>query len=368
MRMAITPGARRRRRNEKRNEKAKRSAVGAAPGELVADPNANPPVISVVGIGGGTSESLRDIPLDDALARRSRWDVFWLDCSGLADVEAIRTIGKAFDLHPLQLEDVVNTDQRPKCEVQDSHAFVVLRMFLAGGEDEQVSLFFGQGFVLTFQERRGDAFDPVRDRIAKGAPRLHTGNADYLAYALIDALVDAYFPVVEAQVSRIEALEDEIFEDVDAVQVPELHHLRRDLINLKRWLRPTRDALGVILRLDRPWLREETKVYFADIQDHADQLIDLNDTYRDTASGLIDLHMTLSAAETNDVINLLTVISTIFIPLTFLAGIWGMNFDPDVSSWNMPLTRSPYGYPVALAVMTVIGAVLLAYFRRKRWL
>ena len=362
--MAAFPRLKKKRKRSTSN----RSGVGAPPGLLVADPEAVPSRLSVYGIGDGRFHKQIGVDLDEALALRSEWPVIWLDCSGLSDIALVERIGAAFDLHPLALEDVVNTDQRPKCDPYQDHAFVVARMLDPTGNSEQLSLFFGEGFVLTFQERPGDAFDPVRKRIEKGAPRLHAGHADYLAYALIDAVIDAYFPVVDRQTGRIYELEDEIFADLDAVQVPEIHGLRRDMLNLRRVLRPTRDALNALLRLDRPFLREETKTYFGDVQDHCDQLIDLNDTYRDTAAGLIDLHMTLSAAATNEVINLLTIISTIFIPLGFLAGLWGMNFNPDISEWNMPLTQSPYGYPIALAVMTMIALGLLAYFKKKRWI
>lgn len=354
-------------RRKRKREAAKRSAIGAPPGSLVADPDAVHTRLSAIAVGAGAARRLDVCSLDEALALRQGGARLWLDCTGLADIDLIGRIGAAFGLHPLSLEDVVNTDQRPKCEVYDAHAFVVMRM-LTGEESEQLSLFFGEGFVLTFQERPGDAFDPVRKRIDKGAPRLNEGGADYLAYALIDAVVDGYFPTVDQHGARLDAIEEAIFEDVEAVQVPELHAMRRELFTMRRFLRPTRDALGVILRLERPFLAEETKVYFADVQDHCDQLVDLNDTYRDTASGLIDLHMTLSAARTNEVINLLTIVSTIFIPLGFLAGLWGMNFNPEISPWNMPLTQSPYGYPIALAVMALVAGGLLLFFRKKRWI
>ncbi|MBP0617159.1 magnesium/cobalt transporter CorA [Jiella mangrovi] len=355
-------------KRRKKREKAKRSEIGAPPGQLVADPEAARTRLTATGIGGGETKRLVGCTLEDALLLRETCGKLWLDCTGLADIDLIGRIGAAFGLHPLTLEDVVNTDQRPKCEAYDAYAFVVMRMLSGEEESEQLSLFFGEGFVVTFQERPGDAFDPVRNRIEKGAPRLHTGGADYLAYALIDAVVDAYFPVVDHHGARLDAIEDEIFDDVDAVQVPELHTMRRELFTMRRYLRPTRDALGVIMRLERPFLSEETKVYFADVQDHCDQLVDLNDTYRETAAGLIDLHMTLSAAKTNEVINLLTIVSTIFIPLGFLAGLWGMNFNPEISRWNMPLTQSPYGYPIALAIMAVIAGGLLLFFRKKRWI
>ena len=356
-----------RKRKRKRAERTKRSAVGAPPGELVADPEAASSRLTAFGLGGGGAERLEGCTLEEALALRQSCAKLWLDCTGLADVDLIRRSGEACGLHPLTLEDVVNTDQRPKCEAYEAYAFVVMRM-LSGEDSEQLALFFGEGFVVTFQERPGDAFDPVRRRIDRGAPRLHAGGADYLAYALIDAVVDAYFPVVDQHGTRLDAIEEAIFEDVDAVQVPELHAMRRELFTMRRYLRPTRDALGVILRLERPFLSEETRLYFADVQDHCDQLVDLNDTYRETAGGMIDLHMTLSAARTNEVINLLTIVSTIFIPLGFLAGPWGMNFIPEISDWNMPLTQSPYGYLVAIAIMAAIAGGLLLIFRKKRWI
>ncbi|MBO0661946.1 magnesium/cobalt transporter CorA [Jiella sp. MQZ9-1] len=354
-------------KRKRKREAAKRSAIGAPPGQLVADPQASQSRLTAIGLGDGAAKRLEGCTLVEALALRETCPKLWLDCTGLADIALVEQIGAAFGLHPLALEDVVNTDQRPKCEVYETYAFVVLRM-LAGGEGEQLALFFGTGFVVTFQERAGDAFAPVRKRIDKGAPRLSSGGADYLAYALIDAVVDAYFPVVDGHGTRLDTIEDAIFGDIDAVQVPELHAMRRELFVMRRYLRPTRDALSAILRLDRPFLTTETKIYFADVQDHCDQLVDLNDTYRETASGLIDLHMTLSAAKTNEVINLLTIVSTIFIPLSFLAGVWGMNFDPSKSVWNMPLTQSPIGYPIALTMMAVIAGGLLLFFRRKRWI
>ncbi|WP_148227591.1 magnesium/cobalt transporter CorA [Fulvimarina pelagi] len=349
-------------------EKTKRSEIGAPPGQLVADPEAERSRLCFRGFGGGRYEEIADVDLETAFAKRDEWPVVWLDLTGLSDVDLVKRIGSAFGLHDLALEDVVNTDQRPKCDAYAAHAFVVMRMLDAQGRSEQLSVFFGDGFVLTFQERAGDNFDPVRKRIAKGAPRLHAGRSDYLAYALIDAVVDAYFPIFDGQTEKIDRLEEEIFEDVDAVQVPELHAMRREMLYLKRFVRPTRDALSALIRLERPWLSEETKIYLADVQDHCDQLIDLNDTYRDTAGGLVDLHMTLSAAQTNEVINLLTIISTIFIPLGFLAGLWGMNFNPEISEWNMPLTQSPIGYPVALGLMIAIAVGLLIYFKKRRWI
>ncbi|RFC66028.1 magnesium and cobalt transport protein CorA [Fulvimarina endophytica] len=356
------------RRRKRRSEKAKRSEVGAPPGELVADPEAEASTLSVFGIGNGRHERIENTDIETALAKREEWPLVWIDLSGLSDIDLVRRIGSAFGLHDLALEDVVNTDQRPKCDAYENHTFFVMRMIDTEGRSKQFSMFFGDGFVLSFQESKGRDFEQVRKRIEKGAPRLHTGRSDYLAYALIDTVVDTYFLVMDPLTEKIDRLEEEIFEDVDVVQVPELHAMRRDLLHMKRLIRPTRDALNALIRLDRPWLSEETKVYLADVQDHCDQLIDIDDTYRDNASGLVDLHMTLTAAKTNEVINLLTFVSAIFIPLGFLAGLWGMNFDPTISPWNMPLTQSPFGYPIALGIMLVIAIGLLVYFKKKKWI
>ena len=361
------PGFRKLKRH-RRKTRSKRSEVGAPPGELIADPDAQSSELSCFIKREAGFETRTRICVDALGQEKAAAPLIWVHCAGLADIAMIQSLGDIFGLHPLALEDVINTDQRPKCDAYENYIFLVMQLLGEESASEQISIFFGEGFVLSFSEGRTDPFEPVRRRIRRGGPRFEAGSADYLAYALIDAIVDAYFPLVDSQVERIETLETEIFDNVDAVQVPELHRMRRDMLQFRRFMRPTRDGLNALMRLERPWLKEETKVFFADVQDHCDQLIDLNDTYRDTASGLIDLHMTLSAARTNEVINLLTIISTIFIPLGFLAGLWGMNFNPEISDWNMPLTQSPLGYPVALFVMGAIALGLLAFFRTKRWI
>ena len=302
---------------------------------------------------------------------RSEWPLVWIDCVGLGDVDLIRELGAIFGLHPLALEDTVNTSQRPKADFYDDHAFVVISMIddPSSSRYEQMSVFFGENFVLTFQERAGDPFAPVRRRIEAPLPnRLRTRKADYLAYALIDAIVDSYFPPIETISDAIDRIEDEMLSEPRKQQVRELHRLRREVVALKRALWPLRDALAALNRADSTYLHHETSVYFNDTLDHAVRLIDLVETDRELLTELLDMHNSLSQARVTEVVSILTIVSAIFIPLTFLVGVWGMNFDPDSSPWNMPELRWEYGYPSALLFMLVVALSLLGYFRWRKWL
>jgi magnesium transporter len=352
--------------------KAKHSPVGASPGTLVADPHAEPPRLNLTLIAPERWEFVDNATLDDVrTCRGGEWPVVWLDCAGLADVGVVAEIGRMFGLHPLALEDTVNTSQRPKVDFFDDHVFAVLRMIddPAAHRFEQVSLFFGEDFVVTFQEREGDPFDPVRRRIESSATnRLRTRKADYLAYALMDAIVDSYFHPVEVAGDAIEHIEDALFVAPERRQARELQELRRRATALKQALWPLRDALAGLLRTDAPIVRQETRVYLNDTLDHVVRLIDMVETQRDTLTGLIDMHLSLLQARTNDVVSFLTIVSVIFIPLTFLAGIWGMNFDPDASPWNMPELLSYYGYPIALISMVAVAIGMAIFFRWKKWL
>ena len=345
--------------------------MGAAPGTLIADPAAQPTELTLTLISPEKRRTIHNAGLADIVKQADRWPVIWLDCTGLADITLIEEIGKIFGLHMLALEDVVNTGQRPKVDFFEDHAFVVLRMIddVALGRYEQVSIFFGEKFVITFQERKGDPFDPVRRRIEVSEPsRLRTQSADYLAYALIDAVVDSYFAPIEAASETVERIEDDMLSGPQQRQMQQLHQSRREVLALKGVLWPLRDALASLIRNDVPFVTAETKVFLNDTLDHAIRLIELVETQRDTLTGLIEMHLSLSQARTNDVISLLTIVSTIFIPLTFLVGVWGMNFSPDASPWNMPELHAYYGYPLALLFMALIAVALVAYFKWKKWL
>lgn len=356
---------------KRRHGRERRPPVGASPGTLVADPGAQATKLSLTLIAPDKCKVIRNATLADIVANSDRWSVMWLDCVGLADITLIEEIGKIFGLHPLALEDVVNAGQRPKVDFFDDHAFVVLRMIddAASRRYEQISIFFGEKFVITFQEREGDPFDPVRRRVqTTDQSRLRARAGDYLAYALIDAVVDSYFAPIEGLSDMVEAIEEEMLRVPLQEQMQKLHRLRREILVLKGVLWPLRDALAALVRNDEPFVKAETKVFLNDTLDHAYRLIELVETQRDTLTGLMEMHLSLSQARTNDIISLLTIVSTIFIPLTFLVGVWGMNFDPDVSPWNMPELRSYYGYPSALAFMLVVALGLFGYFKWKKWL
>lgn len=358
-------------RRKKRREKTRRAPVGAAPGTLISDPDAHPPLLTLRLLGeDGRHEVHEDIALSEIDRLKTGWSKIWLDCTGLAQAGLVEQIGQRFGFHPLALEDVLNVGQRPKTEFHDDHLFVILPMLDTHHDRtrEQVAIFFSRDFVITFQERPGDVFDPVRRRIEAGGKRLFGRGADYLAYALIDAIVDSYFPLLEARSEEIDRIEDEVLHFAEQEQLTRMYELRREVRHLLRILWPLRDAVATLVRTDSDILSDDTRRFLTDTQDHAIQLLEMSETHRDTLTGLIELHMSLASARTNEVVNLLTIVSTIFIPLGFLAGLWGMNFDPDVSPWNMPELSFYFGYPMALGLMLVIALGLLWYFRRKGWL
>ncbi|KQZ32142.1 divalent cation transporter [Mesorhizobium sp. Root552] len=356
---------------KKARYRRRRSPVGASPGTLIADPAAQRSELTLTLISPEKCKTIPNASIDDLLKHCDSWPNVWLDCSGLANIELIEEIGRIFGLHPLALEDVVNTGQRPKVDFFEDHAFVAVSMIddAASHRYEQISVFFGEKFVITFQERAGDPFDPVRKRIAASLPnRLRQRSADYLAYALIDAVVDSYFVPVEAASDVVEHIEDAMLKSPQKQQMQSLHALRRHTNGLKSVLWPLRDALATLIRNDVPYVKAETKVFLNDTLDHCIRLIELVETQRDAMTGLIEMHLSLSQARTNDVISLLTIVSAIFIPLTFLVGVWGMNFDPETSPWNMPELRAYYGYPAALLFMVTVAVSLFVYFKWKKWL
>ena len=293
--------------------------------------------------------------------------VTWVDVRGLADVEAIRQVAEHVGLHRLVAEDIVSTSQRPKVEPYHDCLYVVLRMLSIGVdaaavENEQVSFVLGKNFVLSFQEHEGDVFDPVRERLRNSRGVIRERGADYLTYALMDAVVDHYFAVVEALGDRLDALEIQVLEDATQSTVRELHRLKRDLISIRRAVWPLREVLASLYRDSNPLIQDETRLFLRDVHDHTVQVADTIESLRDVVSGVMDLHLSSVSNRMNEVMKVLTIMSTIFIPLSFLAGLYGMNFD------NMPELHAPWGYPALLGVMvaTVFGMIL--FFRKKGWL
>jgi magnesium transporter len=351
-----------------------RITPGASPGTLTASAEAHPTLVELLAYGPDRLvEETVGTSLERALELGEAHPVVWINVAGLADVDLLARIGERFDLHPLALEDVVNAHQRPKTEGFESHYFVVTRIphGPVASATEQVALFLGPGFVLTFQERPGDCFDSVRGRIREGRKRLRQGGADYLAYALVDAIIDAYFPAVEAIGDRLEEIE-EIIARADTslarATVSELHLLKRELFGFRRVFFSLRDAISGLERDESHLFEDATRLYLRDCLDHVVHLFELTEAYRDTAANLMDLHHAMMSNRMNEVMKVLTVIATIFIPLSFVAGLYGMNFDPGVSSWNMPELGWRYGYPFALAIMFLVAVGMLLNFRRMGWL
>ncbi len=294
--------------------------------------------------------------------------VLWLDVAGLSDPSVVKAIGDRFGFHPLALEDVLNIPQRPKVESFEDHLLVVLREIRHREEPEQVSLFLGDRVVVTFQERPGDSFEPVRERLREGVGRIRAEGADFLAYALCDAVLDAFFPTLEKLGDEVEQLEDLVI----AAPVPdtfrEIHRVKQRLLQVRRAVWPARDAMNELLREESALVRPQTKVFLRDCYDHTVQVMDMVETYRELTSGLIDEYMSSVSNRMNEIMKVLTIIATLFIPLTFIVGIYGMNFDRGASPYNMPELGWRYGYPAVVAVMTVVAVGMLSYFRRKKWL
>lgn len=366
-------------RNNRRNRRGKRGLhrptehrppPGATPGTLAIDSDAPKPAIHVISYGEDdfVEQDIRDVSEIHKFLGERR--VTWVNVDGLGDAETIRAVAAIFNLHPLALADVVNVHQRPKVEPYAAHLFCVTRMVQpqTGARSEQVSIFIGQNSILSFQERAGDVFDTIRDRIRHNRGRVRSMGPDYLAYLLLDAVIDGYFPVLDVYSDHIESLEEEVLAKSDRETATRIHNVKRDLLTLRRAIWPQREAMSTLLREDSNLISAETRLYLRDCYDHAVQIMDMVETYRELTSGLMDVYLSSVSHRMNEIMKVLTIIATIFIPLTFIVGIYGMNFNPEVSQWNMPELNSPWGYPAVMLFMLGIAIGMLGYFRHKGWL
>lgn len=367
-------------RRPHRQKTRRRTAPGASPGTLTIDPNAPPPQMRLVVYGPDRLDETGLPSLEQLSTLAEGQTVRWLNVDGLGDIDTLKRIGAAFELHPLALEDVVNVHQRPKVEAYEDHLFIIVRMPVdvpasATGdvpqqrlETEQVAICLGRDFVVTFQERPGDCFDPVRRRMQTTNGNIRLRGPDYLAYALIDAVIDAFFPLLEMYGERVEELETEVVEHPQAGQIARIHELKRNLLTARRAVWPLRDMINTLLRDDSPFIDAHTRIYLRDCYDHTIQLIDMIESYREISTGLVDIHLSSISNRMNEVMKVLTIIATIFIPLTFVVGVYGMNFDPAASPLNMPELGWSYGYPAVILFMATIAAGLVLWFRRKGWI
>lgn len=299
----------------------------------------------------------------------------WIRVRGLHDIETLKSVWNHFDLHPLIQEDIVSVSQRPKAESYNGHIFIVLRMLKYKNDDhgggviqtEQVSLVLGENYLLSFQESDDPIFEPVLKRLESATTRLRRYGPDYLAYALIDTVVDHYFHVLDQIGDSIERVEELILENPGQEHLHTIHTLRRDLIFFRKSVWSLRDAINSLIRDDLRLISPEVKIFLRDVYDHIVHVIDSLETNREMVFGLFDMYMSGLSNRMNEVMKVLTIIATIFIPLTFIAGVYGMNFDPEVSPFNMPELSWYFGYPFSLAVMLICTLGMIWYFRRKGW-
>jgi magnesium transporter len=380
------------------NRHHRRSPPGAAPGTVTTDPCAQKPSLEVMSFGPSADPAtITRRPLasiDDLPALPPGHTVRWINVTGLGDAAVLRAIGQRFHIHPLALEDIANTTQRPKVEAYEDYLFIVTRvpagpMLTQTGEDpsfedahgggrraasaeellvtEQLSICLGKDFVLTFQEHAGEVFEPVRHRLKNGSGRLRSRGPDYLVYALLDAVIDAFFPLMETYGEHVEDLETDVVTKREIDQIARIHDLKRNLLTARRAVWPQREMLNAIIRDETRLVSSDTKVFLRDCYDHTIQLIDMIETYREIASGLVDIQLASQSNRMNEIMKVLTIIATIFIPLSFVAGVYGMNFNT-ASPWNMPELKWRYGYAAVWILMLTIGAGLLVWFRRKGWI
>lgn len=305
--------------------------------------------------------------IEEVFAFIDKPGIAWINIDGLQSVDVIEKVGKHFSLHPLVLEDIANTNQRPKMEDFSDYVYVVLRMLRYDDQNnevlsEQISLVFGSNWVISFQENEGDVFDPVRVRLRNNKGRIRKVGADYLVYTLIDAVVDNYFSVLEKMGEKIEDLEDELIANPEPATLKNLHDLKRQSISLRKSVWPLREVVSRLERLESKLINKTTIIYLRDVYDHTIQVIDSIETFREMLAGMLDIYLSSVSNRMNEVMKVLTIIATIFIPLTLVSGIYGMNFT------YMPELGSPWGYPLVLLTMLSVAVVMLFYFRKKRWI
>jgi magnesium transporter len=329
---------------------------------------AQAPKITVIDYEESHYHEMEARTVEECFSFKAKPTVTWINIDCLRQVDTLDQLGACYGFHPLVLEDIL-TDQRPKVEDYDDYIFIVLKMIYYDEhkeegtvEADQISLILGPNYVVSFKEKAGDVFKPLRERLRTGKGRIRKMGADYLAYAMMDAIVDNYFVVMEKLGERFEEVEDAVVANPTPDILPMIYNLKRDMLFLRKSVWPLREAISRLQRTDSPMVSEATKIYLRDVYDHTIQVIENIETLRDMSASLLDTYLSSLSNRLNEVIKVLTIISTIFIPLTFITGLYGMNFS------YMPELDSPLGYPAILTLMLMVVVVMLAYFRKKRWI
>jgi len=338
---------------------------GSSPGVVTPPPEAVKPTLDVIGFGPDGYDEKKGVTLEECEPFLAKWTCVWIDVSGLGDASLIERIGARFNIHGLALEDIANTSQRAKVEDYDEYLYIVCRSadFEEGGlYCEQMSLLVTPKVLVSFQERPGDCFGPVRSRLRAGRGKMRTWKTDYLAYALLDSVVDSYFPVLEKLGDELDEIEDRLIVRTSEEDMASVHSIKRDLLLLRRSIWPHREAFAWLVRDENPLITAETKTYLRDAYDHVIQITDIVETYREVCADLRELYLAEASNRMNEVMKLLTIISTIFIPLTFIVGVYGMNFR------YMPELQERGGYFVVWVVMVGIALAMLVWFVRAGWI
>jgi magnesium transporter len=342
---------------------------GLPPGSLVhiGERKVERPKISIMDYDETQSQEKETRAIEECFILKDKPTVTWANIDGLHQTEMLEKLGDCYGFHPLVLEDILNTDQRPKIEDYGDYVYIVLRSLDYNDqreeiESDQISIILGPNFVFSFQEKEGDTFDPIRERIRTGKGRIRKMGADYLAYTLLDSIVDNYFIILEKLGERIEILEELLITRPTPQTLQTIHDLKREMIFLRKAVWPLREVVGSLERGDSSLIQPSTRVYLRDLYDHTIQVIDNVETFRDMIAGILDIYLSSVSNRLNAVMKVLTIIATIFMPLTFLAGIYGMNFK------YMPELQWRWGYPFIWFIMIGIGIFMLVYFKRKKWL
>jgi len=349
--------------------KRKSKKVGLPPGTLlyVGEKRTEKVTIRIIDYDETRLQEKEARTVEDCFPYKEKPTVTWINIDGIHQVEIVETIGRHFGVHSLVLEDLLNTGQRPKMDNYGNYLFIVLKMIYCNGKGseiaaEQISLILGSNFVISFQEAEGDVFNPVRERIRSGTGRIRKMGADYLAYTLMDAIVDNYFAVLERLGEQIELLQEELIADPGPETLQAINHLKREMIFLRKSVWPLREVVNGLERGESALIKAETGIFLRDLYDHTIQIMDSIETCRDMLSGMLDIYLSSISNRMNSVMKVLTIIATIFIPLTFIVGVYGMNFK------YMPELEWHWSYPLVLLLMAVIAVSMLMYFRRKKWL
>ena len=342
---------------------------GLPPGSLVhiGERKVQTPKISIIDYDATKFQEEEIQAVEECFVFKDKPTMTWINIDGLHQTEILEKLGDCYGFHPLVLEDILNTDQRPKMEDYGDYVYIVLRSLEYNHqkeeiESDQISIIMGQNFVFSFQEKEGDTFDPIRERIRSGKGRIRKMGADYLTYSLLDSIVDNYFILLEKLGERIEFLEEQLVTSPTPETLQTIHNLKRELLFLRKAVWPLREVVGSLERGESSLIQASTRIYLRDLYDHTIQVIDNVETFRDMISGILDIYLSSVSNRLNSVMKVLTIIATIFMPLTFLAGIYGMNFK------YMPELEWRWGYPFICFVMMGIGIFMLFYFKKKKWL